>query len=484
MDREQYVCCDEPALRASFRSNSADPRASRRFRKAGYEAIDRVCEYMETMEQGKVDVIAPVAPGYLAPLIADSVPVAGEDWSTISGDFDKVIMPGITHWQHPSFFAYFRLDVSFQHEGGVGGGIIMGSASESCLTAVIAARERALRILPTATFENLVIYGTTQTHSVGAKAALILGLEFRAIETKEDDLWGLRGSTLKAALDEDIAKGKVPFALLVTLGSTSTGAIDNIAEVTAVAADYPALFIHCDAAWAGVYLACPELREGCQLDAINARSNAIGTSAAICASGEVHSFCTNLHKSGLVTFDASCLWIRDRTLLTEALDVTPPFLRNKHSDSGAVVDFRNWQLALGRRFRSLKLMFVLRSHGVNGFQSHLRKLNSHAAHFSSLVLSSPNEFELFVPRRFSLVVFRLRGVSDADSDRLNREFFARTSERKDIHLTPTIVGGKYCTRLAVGSPFTKVEHIEKAWELIQELAADARRAVGEKEVVA
>ncbi|KAL8290024.1 hypothetical protein RQP46_002963 [Phenoliferia psychrophenolica] len=460
------------------------------FRKAGYEAIDRVCDYMESVEKGEVDVVSSVAPGYLAPLLSDSVPETGEEWSAISADFDRVILPGITNWQHPSFFAYFLvvmdwvakllgLDASFQNGSGIGGGIIMGSASESCLTAVIAARQRALRLLPDTPLEKLVIYGTTQTHSVGAKAALILGLEFRALETRAEDLWALRGHDLKAALDEDIAKGKVPFALLVTLGSTSTGAIDNIAEITAVAVDYPQLFIHCDAAWAGVFLACPELRAECQLDAINARSKAANVAAGICASGEVHSFCTNLHKSGLVTFDASCLWIRDRKLLTEALDVTPPFLRNKQSDLGTVVDYRNWQTALGRRFRSLKLMFVLRSYGVSGFQTHLRKLVDLADHFEKLVKAS-DDFELFVPRSFSLVVFRLRGSATVDAEALNKDFFARTAERKDIHLTPTVVGGSYCTRLAVGSPFTKVEHVEAAWGLIQALAVEARQAVAAK----
>jgi aromatic-L-amino-acid/L-tryptophan decarboxylase len=226
------------------------------------------------------------------------------------------------------------LDESFHNASGVGGGIIMvrarstsdvevlswffyrlqGSASESCLTVCIAARERALRLHPGTPFEQMVIVGTTQTHSLGAKAALILGLSFVAIETKEEDAWALRGEALKETLDKLKGEGKLPFALceywdlyiyslltslatVATIGSTSTGAIDNIAEITAVAASYPELFVHVDAAWAGVMLALPEARNECYLDAINARSKAVNAAGGICASGEIHSFCTNLHKS-------------------------------------------------------------------------------------------------------------------------------------------------------------------------------------------
>ncbi|KAM0753813.1 PLP-dependent transferase [Meredithblackwellia eburnea MCA 4105] len=491
------------------------------FRKAGYAAIDRVADYFDSLPSQ--DVQSSVAPGFLPPLIGDAPPTQGEAWEEIEKDVDRVIMPGITHWQSPNFFAFFpanstyesiiadiyvgamsnpgfnwacspsctelevvmmdwvaklfSLDPSFYNSSNVGGGIIMGSASESCFTAVIAARERALRLAPDTKHENLVLYGTTQTHSLGAKAALILGLKFKAIETRAEDMWGLRGSDLKETLDEDIANGLVPFCLIATLGSTSTGAVDNIPEITSVLSDYPLVFLHVDAAWAGVFLACPENHKVSHLEAINARSKAVAETTALCASGEVHSFCTNLHKSGLVTFDASCLWVRDRKLLTEALDITPPFLRNKHSDQGTVVDYRNWQTSLGRRFRSLKIMFVLRSYGVSGFQAHLRQLVSLASHFESLVASERDAFELFVPRSFALVVFRLRGTTEEEADALNRHFFALTTERKDITLTPTVVGGKYCTRVAVGSPLTKVEHIDAAWSLVQQLAQEARKTL-------
>lgn len=488
------------------------------FREAGYAAIDRVCDYFAELETQE-NVLPTVAPGEIGRLIPDAAPLDGEQWSDIAKDFDQIILPGITHWQHPGFLAFFPanttyesilsdiyagavsnpgfswicspactelevvmmdwvakllgLDSSFHHASGIGGGIIMGSASEACLTVCIAARERALRLLPGTPADRLVIYGTTQTHSLGAKAALILGLSFRAIETIAEDKWALRGEELKRVLDEDKANGKVPFVLLATLGSTSTGAIDHLAEITAVAAEFPELFLHVDAAWAGVFLACPELRQECGLEAINKRSSAVTAAKGICASGEVHSFCTNLHKSGLVTFDASCLWIRDRKLLTEALDITPPFLRNKHSDEGTVVDFRNWQMPLGRRFRSLKLFFVLRSYGVSGFQKHLRRQINLAAYFEKLVLANPR-FELFVPRRLALVVFRIKANTVELADRVNREFFVSVAERRDIFLTPTTVGGLYCTRVAIGTTLLTEAYLDKAWKIINELAEEAR----------
>lgn len=299
-----------------------------------------------------------------------------------------------------------------------GGGIILGSASEVALTVAIAAREKALSLIaeghpspissphshskelpeedpakldpnadvaangdtggshqaasavanasvPSASAlaayrgkltSRLVMYGTTQTHSIAAKAALILGIHFRALDVSQADGFALRGTTLKAALEEDHCAGRVPFMLIASLGTTSSGAIDNFAEIVEVAKQYPTLWIHVDAAYAGVALTLPEVRPSCFPEALNA----------------VDSFSTNLHKWGLVQFDCSPLLVRDRTALSSALTVTPEFLKTRQADSGSVLDMRNLQIPLGRRFRSLKIWFVLRSYGLEGFRSHLR----------------------------------------------------------------------------------------------------------------
>ncbi|KAL7342080.1 pyridoxal phosphate-dependent transferase [Rhodotorula toruloides] len=493
------------------------------FRKAGYAAVDRICDYFENLES--YDVVPKVQPGDIAKLIGDEVPEKGEPWADIAKDFDRIILPGITHWQHPNFYAYFPanttfeciladmyvgavsnpgfnwlcspacteleskvtdwvakllgLDQSWCNEGMVGAGVIQGSASESVITVCIAARERFLRLHPSTPFSDMVILGTTQTHSLGAKAALILGFEFVAIETRAEDEWALRGEALE--------KGKKPFILIATLGSTSTGAIDNIAEITAVTAAHPSLFLHIDAAWGGVFLSLPECRDEAFLDAINARAVKGAEEGAICAGGEVHSFCTNLHKSGLVTFDASCLWIRDRTLLTTALDITPPFLRTAQASAGLVTDYRNMSLSLGRRFRSLKIWWTLRSYGVQGFQKHLRRLVELARVFERELVREVEGVELFTNRRFSLVVFRVLPLPPSspsleESNALTRALTTLASHDHSLMLTPTTVGGTECVRVAVGSGFTEERHVRGLVGRLQALIGEAREEVGKERV--
>lgn len=194
------------------------------------------------------------------------------------------------------------------------------------------------------------------------------------------------------------------------------------------------------------------------------------------------SFCTNFHKWGLINFDASTLWVRDRKYLIEALDITPPFLRTKEGDAGTVIDYRNWHLTLGRRFRSLKFWFVLRSYGVEGFQKHIRKGIALNNIFVSLVEQSPI-LSLVTPPSFSLTVFRLNPSADPDApiplealNNLNRTFFGRISARTDIYLTQTTLNEVYCVRFAVGSAWTEEKDIRAAFDIIKkeaELAIEA-----------
>ncbi|KAK4052980.1 hypothetical protein OIO90_004104 [Microbotryomycetes sp. JL221] len=478
------------------------------FRKAGYAAIDRVCDYFENLEQ--FNVLPNVEPGDVGAMLPKQAPDQGEQWSDIVSDFDKVILPGITHWQHPMFAAYFPANTTYEsiladiYAGSVSNPGFNWIASPACTELEVVQMDWVAKMLGLdGSFHNAsnIGGGIIMTHSLGAKAALILGLQFVAIETFAEDNWALRGETLRKELDQLKEQGKVPFALLATLGSTSTGAIDNISEITTVAANFPELFIHVDAAWAGVFLALPELREQCQLTAINAPARLSNTPNDVSPSGQVHSFCTNLHKSGLVTFDASCLWVRDRKLLTQALDITPPFLRTKQGDQGTVVDFRNWQISLGRKFRSLKVWFTLRSFGVEGFRNHLERLIELTRRLEKLIVEDEEQlFELFTPRSFSLIVVRLRrrealadGTNGADAiaktngvpgqqnhqldDELNKRFYQITTERKDIMLTPTVVGGRACTRIALGSPWLKEDHIDRMWRIMKETAHEAMTKV-------
>ncbi|KAG9126716.1 hypothetical protein FRC07_002259 [Ceratobasidium sp. 392] len=519
------------------------------FRRAGYAAIDAICDYHQTLEQRPV--VPSVEPGYLGKALPNEAPQKGEKFEDIARDFQQLIMPGITHWQHPSFFAYFPtanthesvladllsssvsnpgfnwacspacteleaivmdwsaklfgLDPAFCIESGVGGGVVLTTASDSGLTAIIAARSRYTRRHPTVPLDSLVIYGTSQTHSLGAKAALVLGLQFRPIQVDKKDNFALRGDTLKSAIEEDLAR-------VATVGTTSSGAIDNIPEIGQptksadarycgwrdhLVRDHPDVWLHIDAAWAGVALACPEFRESSYLEATNTYA---------------HSFCTNFHKWGLVNFDCSTLWVRERTLLTDALDVTPEFLRTKHGDTDRARPAISVSQDLVRTSKEI-------SFGVEGFQAHIRKGIELSKLFTSLIEQNPL-FELVVPRSFALTVFRLVppsglmtpasttpvGTKDESglaqetdlvagaspqttthaipsttiesnhkANALNRAFYTRLSARKTLLLTQTDLAGTFCVRFAVGSVRTEEKHIREAVDvLIEEAQATLR----------
>ncbi|GAA94257.1 uncharacterized protein L969DRAFT_80335 [Mixia osmundae IAM 14324] len=504
------------------------------FREVGHAAIEQIASYFETLSER--DVESSVKPGDCAASFAREPPAKGQPSSDLLKDFNHLVLPGISHWQHPSFFAYFPanttfesiladllvgavsnpgfnwscspvcteletlmmrwtallfgLDLSFTNEQAPGGGIIMGSASESTVTICIAARERALQIVDasyvrgqvSAFSSRLSIWVTDQTHSLGAKAGLILGLPVRTLPTRAQDGYALTESTLALALADAKAKDEVPCILIATLGSTSSGAIDDLEGILGAARACPTLYIHIDAAWAGVVLACPEHRDEAGLSAINCRSGLTvqaANKARSFAYGEVTSFSTNMHKWGLVTFDANCLWTRDRTQLTDALDITPPFLRNQFSDS--VIDYRNMQISLGRRFRSLKIYFVLKSYGVEGFQRHIRAGIALAERLEKLLVEDA-DFELVTSRRWSLVVFRLKAraqESAEETNALNAELVERLSQDRSIMLTQTVLSGRTCIRFAIGSPQTQAEHIDEAYTTIRR-AADA--AVASKRI--
>ncbi|RXW21325.1 hypothetical protein EST38_g4541 [Candolleomyces aberdarensis] len=476
------------------------------FRKAGYAAIDRICDYFYSLE--KLPVTSKVEPGYLRKLIPDEAPENGEDFTKIADDVKEMILPGLTRWQHPSFFAYFptactfegilgdlyssslsnpgfnwsaspactELEVitmdwaakllglapAFYNASEVGGGVIQTSASDVVLVAVVAARSRFQRDHPDTKVEDMVIYATTQTHSLAKKAAIVLSLQVRSIEVKSEDQYALRGDSLRAALEEDAKLGRKPFILIATVGTTSSGAVDNVVELAAVLKDYPDIWFHIDAAWAGVALACPEFREQLYLPEINESATSV---------------CANFHKWGLVNFDCSAMWVRDRRLLTDALDVTP--IIHDPSDLsfvGTAIDYRNWHLGLGRRFRSIKLWFVLRSYGIAGFQRHIRKTIDMNNLFVKL-LSESKVLTLFAEPSLALTVFRItppEGVdkfsAEALSD-LNARFFKVVSARDDIMLTQTSLNGHVCIRFAVGSARTEENHIKQAYEIVEQEAA-------------
>ncbi|KAJ1024120.1 hypothetical protein NDA16_002959 [Ustilago loliicola] len=534
------------------------------FRKAGYAAVDRICDYYSSLSN--LPVSSAVSPGFLSSSIPLTAPEKGEPFSQIDSDYHSIILPGITHWQHPNFYGYFPCNTTFEgliadlyaasisnpgfnwsvspsvteleilmvdwvgrmlgldeewlstSKSGNGGGVILGSASEVALTIAIGAREKCLRILseqeesakttngvngkkevveqsldadqdtashgktaaevgeeatPDAASKpanwrsditsRMVMYGTTQTHTIAAKAALCLGLDFRALPVSAPD-YSLDGPTLSAAIAEDTAAGRIPFLLIATIGTTSSGAVDNLTSLLSVVRQHPTLYLHIDAAYAGVCLSLPELRSEMHLDAINSPE------------GGVDSFSTNLHKWGLVQFDCSPILLKDRGDLSKALTITPAYLKTKQSDAGNVLDLRNLQIPLGRRFRSLKIWFVLRSFGLEGFRKHLRTTMLLSDLFGdSLKKDDSGLFEIVAPPRWAMVVFRIKppqreAGKDVDLDELNRAFWEDLQELSDkfVLTQTTLPEIGFCVRFVVGTPQTREEHVKETWRLVAE----------------
>lgn len=462
------------------------------FRMLGHRVVDWVAQYMDEVES--LPVRAPVEPGAIAAMLPAEAPESPEGWDEILADLDRVIMPGITHWQSPNFFAYFPCNATGASilgelvSAGLGvqgmmwstspacteletvtldwlakliglpgtflstapnaGGVIQGTASEAALVAMIAARHRA------GATDSLTAYTSDQAHSSIQKATKIMGLApdaLRLIPT--DSTMRMDPAALSRAIDDDRAQGKTPFFVSATLGTTSTGAFDPLGAIGQITQQADC-WLHIDAAWAGSALVCPEFRE--PLDGVE----------------HADSFNFNPHKWLLTNFDCSALWTRDRASMTEALSVTPEYLRNKASDEGAVIDYRDWQIPLGRRFRAIKLWFVLRSFGAEGLRAHIRKHVKLAQWFESQV-SEDHRFEMAAPRSLSLVCFRL--ADDHDGAR-TKDLLERISSGGKIFCSHTTIPDqrtdtmRYAIRFAVGAVRTEAEHVERAWALISETA--------------
>ncbi|KAH8827344.1 pyridoxal phosphate-dependent transferase [Flagelloscypha sp. PMI_526] len=472
------------------------------FRRHGYQAIDRICDFFK--EREKMSVLPDVQPGWLSKLVPPCPPEQGEDFQNIADDFQKLIIPGLMQWQHPLFFGFFPaantlpailgdlysasvvnpgfswfvspaatelesivmdwmvkllgLSPRFLNSSGMGGGCIQTSASESLLVSMVAARSRYLRRHPDVNLEDLCIYVTTQTHSIGLKGGMVLGLPVRVLPVTEEDGYSLRASTLRGALKQDLANGRHPFIFVATIGTTSSGVMDNLPAIRDVCMDTPDLWVHVDAAWAGSALACPEYRKEMHLSTVND----IATS-----------FCFSPHKWGLINLDASTLFVRDRQLLIEALDITIPILRTAQRDAGKVVDYKDWHIGLGRKFRSLKFWFVLRNYGVEGWREHIRGFVKLGDYFAHRISKEPL-FSIFAPPSLGLTVFRIQpNIGDiASHNALNKRFYDRLLCRKDIFLSTTSMNGITCLRFVVCSADTTEDHIDEAVKILK-LEAEA-----------
>jgi len=462
------------------------------FRRAGHEVVEWVARYMERVEE--LPVLSQVSPGEIRAQLPAAPPSEPEPFERVLRDLDDIILKGVTHWQSPNFFAYFPANASGpamlgellsaglgvqgmlwstspactelethvldwlvemldlpEHfrSSDSGGGVLQDSASSATLCAVLAARERATSETcnTTGCSGTLAAYGSTQAHSSVEKGVKIAGIgsdNLRLVEV--DDAYAMRPELLEQAIKDDLAAGKQPFFVAATIGTTSSTAIDPIPAIAEICKRY-GLWLHVDAALAGTAALLPEQRH------------------LFAGLDQVDSYCFNPHKWMFTNFDCDCFWVKDRGSLIRALSILPEYLRNQASESGAVIDYRDWQIPLGRRFRALKLWLVIRHYGVEGLRFHIRRHLELAREYAEWVRESA-EFELAAPVPLNLVCFRHRG-----GDQVNQRILDRLNRSGKLFLTHTKLADKLTLRMSIGQTGSDRRHVANAWELLQQAAA-------------
>ena len=459
------------------------------FRDHGRAMIDWIADYYETIEARPV--LSQVKPGAIRKQLPAQAPSQPEDFAAMLADIDQVILPGITHWQSPNFFAYFPANASgpailgdlLSSALGVqgmlwatspactelethvldwlvpvlglpekflsstaGGGVIQDTASSSSLCAMLAARERATgyRSNRRGCDGTLVAYTSNQAHSSIEKAAMVAGIgvdNLRLVDV--DDRFAMSPDSLVKQISQDRNSGLVPFFVSATVGTTSSNALDPLPAIGAICRDNN-LWFHVDAAMSGTAALCPEFRyiqDGLEW---------------------ADSYTFNPHKWMFTNFDCNCFYVADRKALIDTLSILPEYLRNQATESGEVFDYRDWHIPLGRRFRALKLWFVIRHYGIEGLQFHVRRHVAIAQQFLEWVRQD-ERFELAAPAPLNLVCFRHRG-----GDERNETLMNRLNQSGDLYLTHTRLNGRITLRLCVGQTNTTELHVERAWKRIQE----------------
>ena len=482
----------EPSLPEAPASGDMPPEE---FRRRGHEVVDWMAGYLA--EVGGLPVLPQATPGEVMARLPPSAPEVGEGFDEILRDFRATILPAVTHWNHPAFFAYFAttgsgpgilgemlaaalnvnamvwrsspaateleqlatawvrqlvgLPEAFQ-------GVINDTASSSTLYALAAAREA---LLPEAVEEGLGVaprgrvYASSEAHSSVHKAVITLGLGRGGLRKVEaDGAFRMDPGALARAMAEDVARGVRPLAVVATVGTTSTTSVDPVAEVAEVAAGHGA-WLHVDAAYAGPAAALSELAHHFQ-----------GWERA-------DSVVLNPHKWLFTPVDCSILYCRRPERLAMAFSLTPEYLRTREREEGGATDLMDYGVSLGRRFRALKLWFVLRWFGAEGIRARLREHLRLAALLAGWIEDEPG-WELVAPVPFSTVVFRRveEGLSPEEEGRLNLALLERVNRSGEAFLSHTALGGRVAIRLAIGNLRTGEAHVARAWELLRAAAAE------------
>ena len=454
------------------------------FRRHGHDVIEWVASYLETVEDRPV--VSTVEPGSIRAKLPAAAPEQPEPFEAVLRDLDAIVMPGITHWQSPGWFGYFPANTSPPSilgelvsaglgvqgmlwstspaateveevvadwladllglpEGwkttGPGGGVIQMSASDSTHTALVVARKRA-----DGDIGRMVAYASEQAHSSIEKGARVAGFGHTRFIPVGDD-FAMRPNALEAAVEADIADGLNPVVVVSAVGTTGTTAVDPVRTIGEIARSY-GLWHHVDAAYAGSAMVCPEFRhhqDGLEL---------------------VDSYTFNPHKWMFTNFDCSLFYVADRAPLLEALSILPPYLLNKATESGQVIDYRDWHVPLGRRFRALKLWFVLSSYGAEGLRHHVREHVALAAGLAERIELHPR-LELVAPTPFGLVSFR-----HVDGDIATDALAAKINDSGWAYVTPSKLDGKSFIRVSIGQTNTRAEHVARLWTMINDATVE------------
>ena len=454
------------------------------FRRHGYAVVDWLANYLETVEDHPV--FPQVEPGAIAAMMPHAAPEDPEDFTALLDDLDRVVMPGVTHWQSPNWFAYFPANASppsmlaelaaaglaqqgmlwstspaateiearvldwlvdlmglpeAWKSGGPGGGVIQMSASDATHTALVVARHDRRDEAPV---EDMVVYVSNQAHSSIEKGATVAGIgHCRLVDV--DDVFAMDVEALRATVIADIEAGLLPIAVVSAIGTTATTAVDDTEAVGRIAEEF-GMWHHVDAAYAGTAMICEEYRHHQP------------------AMDLAHSYTFNPHKWMMVNFDCNVMWVADRKPLIDAMSILPPILRTAASDLDDVIDYRDWHVPLGRRFRSLKLWWVIRAYGAEGLRTLIRR-HVELADWLADRVAIDERFELFAPHPFGLVCFTHLGGNDST---LGLAKALNDSGR--VAVTPSTIGDTVFVRASIGQSYTERRHVEGLWSLIDELA--------------
>lgn len=463
------------------------------FRAEAHRMADRMADYFEQIEQYPVK--SQVKPGEILGQLPATPPGQPESMAQVMADFDRIILPGITHWQNPNFFAFFPANSSYPsvlaemltaalgQQGMIWEtspaaaeleervmewlkqmcglpdnwtGVIQDTASASTLAALLTAREKVtgFRVNEegSSDTDKLRVYCSTETHSSIEKAVKSAGIGRKnLVKVAVDKNFSMQSSALHDTIEADLEAGFQPLCVIATIGTTGSTAVDPIRQIGEICSKNN-IWLHVDAAYAGTAMVLPEIRhfaDGLEL---------------------ADSYVFNPHKWMFTNFDCSAYFVRDPQMLIRTFEILPEYLKTR--TRGQVNDYRDWGVALGRRFRALKLWFVIRNFGVEGIRQKVR-LHLELAQWLASEIRQSADFELLAPVDFSLVCFRYlpSGITDeASINEINERLLQTLNAGGKLYMTHTKLNGKYTLRMVIAQTYVEKHHVENAWKLIRETA--------------